>query len=136
MSLSNVSVMAAVMCVCLGAAGLAQRTRQDPSLQQWGVHDEARPMPPVVDPGPAGPPAPVPADAVVLFGGTDLSGWTTTKGAPATVAGARRLHGGREGERRHQDDAGVRRLPASRRVGIAGAGRRQRARTAATAASS
>jgi hypothetical protein len=40
-------------------------------------------MPPVVDPGPAGPPAPVPADAVVLFGGTDLSEWTTVKGAPA-----------------------------------------------------
>ena len=83
MSLSNVSVMAALMCVCLGTAGLAQRTRQDPSLQQWGVHDEARPMPPVVDPGPAGPPAPVPADALVLFGGTDLSAWTTAKGAPA-----------------------------------------------------
>ena len=83
MSLSNVSVMAALMCVCLGTAGLAQRTRQDPSLQQWGVHDEARPMPPVVDPGPAGPPAPVPADALVLFGGADLSAWTTAKGAPA-----------------------------------------------------
>ena len=82
MSLSNVSVMAAVMCVCLGAAGLAQRTRQDPSLKQWPIHDEARPMPPVVEPGPAGPPAPVPADAVVLFGGADLSGWTTAKGAP------------------------------------------------------
>ncbi len=83
MSLSNVGVMAAVMCICLGAAGAAQRTRQDPSLQQWPVHDEARPMPPVVDPGPAGPPAPVPADAVVLFGGADLSAWTTAKGAPA-----------------------------------------------------
>jgi hypothetical protein len=40
-------------------------------------------MPPVVDPGPAGPPAAVPADAVVLFDGRDLSGWTTAKGAPA-----------------------------------------------------
>ncbi len=27
-------------------------------LQKWGVHDETRPMPPVVDPGPAGPPPP------------------------------------------------------------------------------
>jgi hypothetical protein len=83
MSLSNVSAMAAVMCVCLCAAGLAQRTRQDPSLQQWPIHDEARPMPRVVEPGPAGPPAPVPADAVVLFGDADLSAWTTAKGAPA-----------------------------------------------------
>ena len=40
-------------------------------------------MPPVVDPGPAGPPAPVPSDAVVLFDGKDLSGWTTAKGGPA-----------------------------------------------------
>jgi hypothetical protein len=83
MSLSNVSMIAVVMCVCLGAVGTAQRTRQDPGLQQWGIHDPSRPMPPVVDPGPAGPPAPVPADAVVLFNGKDLSGWTTAKGAPA-----------------------------------------------------
>jgi hypothetical protein len=52
-------------------------------LQKWGVHDLSRPMPPVVDPGPAGPPSPVPADAVVLFGGKDLSGWVTAKGEPA-----------------------------------------------------
>jgi hypothetical protein len=52
-------------------------------LQKWGVHDDTRPMPPVVDPGPAFPPAPVPADAIVLFDGKDLSGWTTAKGAPA-----------------------------------------------------
>jgi len=83
MSVSNVTVMAAVMCVCLGATSLAQRTRQDPSLQQWPIHDEERPMPTVVDPGPAGPPAPVPADAIVLFGGKDLSGWTTAKDTPA-----------------------------------------------------
>ncbi|MGE5200265.1 MAG: DUF1080 domain-containing protein [Rhodospirillaceae bacterium] len=52
-------------------------------LQKWPVHDETRPMPPVVDPGPPGPPAPVPSDAVVLFDGKDLSAWTTAKGAPA-----------------------------------------------------
>ncbi|MCK7496487.1 MAG: DUF1080 domain-containing protein [Comamonadaceae bacterium] len=61
-----------------GAAG-----NRAAELQKWPVHDEARPMPPVVDPGPAGPPAPVPADAAVLFDGKDLSGWTTAKGAPA-----------------------------------------------------
>ena len=52
-------------------------------LQKWAVHDESRPMPPVVDPGPAGPPAPVPADAIVLFDGRDLSGWTNAKGGAA-----------------------------------------------------
>jgi hypothetical protein len=49
----------------------------------WRVHDRKRPQPPMVDPGPAFPPAPVPADAIVLFDGKDLSGWTTAKGAPA-----------------------------------------------------
>jgi hypothetical protein len=49
-------------------------------LQKWAIHDDTRPMPPVVDPGPAGPKAPIPADAVVLFDGSDLSGWTTAKG--------------------------------------------------------
>jgi hypothetical protein len=52
-------------------------------LQKWAVHDETRPMPAVVDPGPAGPPAPVPSDAIALFDGKDLSGWATAKGAPA-----------------------------------------------------
>jgi hypothetical protein len=52
-------------------------------LQKWAIHDETRPMPPVVDPGPAGPPAPVPADAIVLFDGRDLSGWTNAKGGAA-----------------------------------------------------
>jgi hypothetical protein len=52
-------------------------------LQRWGVHDDTRPMPPVVDPGPAGPKAPAPADAIVLFDGSDLSGWTTARGDPA-----------------------------------------------------
>lgn len=49
----------------------------------WPVHDETRPMPPVVDPGPAGPPVPAPPGAVVLFDGQDLSAWTDAKGEPA-----------------------------------------------------
>jgi hypothetical protein len=42
---------------------------------QWLVHDPDRPNPRRVDPGKAGPPASVPADAVVLFDGKDLSQW-------------------------------------------------------------
>ncbi len=42
---------------------------------QWLVHDPDRPAPKRVDPGPAGPPAPAPADAIVLFDGKDLSAW-------------------------------------------------------------
>ncbi len=40
---------------------------------KWRVHDDTRPRPKVVTPGP-GYGAP-PADAIVLFGGTDLSQW-------------------------------------------------------------
>jgi hypothetical protein len=42
---------------------------------QWLVHDPDRPNPKRVDPGPAGPPAPVPSDAIVLFNGQDTSKW-------------------------------------------------------------
>ena len=37
------------------------------------------PPPPVVTPAPAGEPIPAPSDAIVLFDGTDLSKWTSTK---------------------------------------------------------
>jgi len=78
-----ISVLAATTIGLLGVALAAQTNRRAAELQKWGVHDESRPMPPVVDPGPAGPPAPVPADAIVLFDGRDLSAWTNAKGAPA-----------------------------------------------------
>ena len=42
---------------------------------QWLVHDPDRPNPKRVDPGKAGPPAPVPSDAIVLFDGNDASRW-------------------------------------------------------------
>ncbi|NLO06506.1 MAG: DUF1080 domain-containing protein [candidate division WS1 bacterium] len=53
----------------------------------WHVHDGNRPQPPVVTPGtPSTQEAPgqPPSDAVVLFDGTDLSGWESKKtGGPA-----------------------------------------------------
>jgi hypothetical protein len=76
------TAMTAGALVLFAMAALAQSGRKA-DLAKWGIHDTTRPQPPVVDPGPAGPPAPVPSDAVVLFDGKDLSAWTTTKGEPA-----------------------------------------------------
>ncbi|MFO1514173.1 MAG: DUF1080 domain-containing protein, partial [Verrucomicrobiota bacterium] len=44
----------------------------------WLVHDPDRPAPKRINPGPAGPPAPVPADAILLFGGKDTAKWETS----------------------------------------------------------
>jgi len=49
----------------------------------WPIHDMSRPQPPVVTPGPAGPPVLAPSDAVILFDGRDLAQWTDAKGQPA-----------------------------------------------------
>lgn len=52
--------------------------------QKWRVHDDARPRPPVIEPGARfSDMAPAPSDAVVLFDGTDLSKFEGSKGGPA-----------------------------------------------------
>jgi 3-keto-disaccharide hydrolase len=71
------------LLAAMSAGPVDQTAAQKVDLQKWAVHDETRPLPPVVDPGPAGPPAPAPSDAVVLFDGRDLSGWQDVKGEPA-----------------------------------------------------
>lgn len=55
------------------------------NAQQWPVNSMDRPRPPVVDPGPAGSPAPPPSDATVLFDGSSLSHWESADraGGPA-----------------------------------------------------
>ncbi|MEW5981869.1 MAG: DUF1080 domain-containing protein [Acidobacteriota bacterium] len=78
----------AIVMVLVAAGGatayvVGMQMKRADELQKWAIHDASRPMPQVVDPGPAGPPAPVPADAIVLFDGKDLSGWTNSKGEPA-----------------------------------------------------
>jgi hypothetical protein len=80
------TLMTILAIIALGIAGLAAAVIQNPraaELQKWAIHDETRPMPPVVDPGPAGAPVPAPSDAIVLFDGKDLSQWTNAKGGPA-----------------------------------------------------
>jgi len=74
----HLSLLAAAAAMIL-SAGIAV-SAQDLG---WPVHDPDRPLPTVVAPGPAGPPVPAPADAVVLFDGRDLGRWTDAKGQPA-----------------------------------------------------
>lgn len=59
--------VAALLAAAIGAAA------SDPPPRVWPMHDQGRPQPPVVDPGPP------PADAVVLFAGKDLSQWRSAK---------------------------------------------------------
>lgn len=49
---------------------------------RWLVHDVNRPAPPVISPGTASTqsePGKAPSDAIVLFDGTNLSGWTSDR---------------------------------------------------------
>ena len=65
-----------------GVAGFKD-TPIEPGLP-WHVHDPERPQPPVVTPGTFSETATPPADAIVLFGGKDLSQWRDKKsGGPA-----------------------------------------------------
>lgn len=54
---------------------------EDRSPRNHRIHDEDRQQPPVVDPGAAGPPAPAPSDAIVLFDGSGLDAWRAKEGA-------------------------------------------------------
>ncbi len=70
---------------CAEEGGKSQVTEEAEltAMNKWKIHDPERPLPPVVDPGPYSGPAAPPSDAVVLFGGTDLSAWENAEGGPA-----------------------------------------------------
>ncbi len=82
----KIALLAIVATTALWGWNVAAQSNRKAEMQKWPIHDQSRPMPRVVDPGPAPAPAPVPSDAIVLFGGKDLSEWTTSKGAPAKWA--------------------------------------------------
>jgi hypothetical protein len=72
--------MRVVAIFLLAATPALAQAPKDP--EGWAQHDLSRPQPTVVDPGTGVPPeAPgkPPADAVVLFGGRDLSAWKSSK---------------------------------------------------------
>lgn len=63
---------------------------------RWRVHDDARPRPRIVEPSPAGTRssfAAPPADAIVLFDGTDLSRWEQRGRDGQTLAPAWKVDG-------------------------------------------
>jgi hypothetical protein len=66
-----------------GVAGFQDTVMQPDG--KWHVHDPARPQPPIVTPGTFSESAKPPADAIVLFDGTDLSHWRNqrTGGEPS-----------------------------------------------------
>jgi hypothetical protein len=74
-------ILFSILIILAGVHSNGQTARQ--KVEKWNVHDPERPMPPVVDPGPAGEPVPAPSDAIVLFDGKDLSHWIDGKEQPA-----------------------------------------------------
>lgn len=80
-------ISVAVVFASLTSTVLAQGVgyTDTPTLpgQEWRVHDKDRPNPPVIDPGPAGEPAPLPSDATVLFDGTGTDAWQHADGRDA-----------------------------------------------------
>ncbi|MHC4706534.1 MAG: 3-keto-disaccharide hydrolase, partial [Planctomycetota bacterium] len=62
------------ICVLLLAAVIGYSTT---GKHHWAVHDKDRPLPPVVVPGEL--PSQPPSDAIILFDGTNLSRWVSTK---------------------------------------------------------
>jgi len=87
--MKKILVLAVVWLVVLGitvalASGDSpQSTARKAELEKWAIHDMARPLPPVVDPGAAGPAVAAPSDAIVLFDGKDLTQWEDGKGESA-----------------------------------------------------
>jgi hypothetical protein len=96
----NVAVISLVMVLTLLAgctaeqrAKAAKEGEKNRNIQyvetetgRWLVHDVNRPAPPVITPGTESTqaePGKAPSDAIVLFDGTSLSGWTSGKGGSA-----------------------------------------------------
>lgn len=81
--LGAVLLVLPVLLAACASREQAPTAAQESEMEKWTIHDLNRPVPPVVDPGPAGPPTSVSADAVVLFDGSDLGQWEDGKGGPA-----------------------------------------------------
>ena len=63
---------------------VAEEVRTGTASARWRQHDIRRPKPPVVDPAEGPIASRPPRDAVVLFDGSNLDAWRSTRGGPAT----------------------------------------------------
>lgn len=80
MKIKSLWNFAALACLAFAASAWGQ------SPNDWKIHDPNRPLPPIVAPGTASTqdtPGKPPSDAIVLFGGSNLSQWLSTDGGPA-----------------------------------------------------
>ena len=73
----TIGLISAAAIIAFAHSSLAQ------TPSGWPIHDMSRPEPPVVRPGDQQLPVTPPADATLLFDGTDLSGWRNAEGGPA-----------------------------------------------------
>jgi hypothetical protein len=74
------------LCVCTLALVSVPAACYAQVDTKWKIHDPARPLPPVIDPGTPSTqdsPGRPPSDAVVLFDGKDLSKWAHKDGSAA-----------------------------------------------------
>lgn len=71
----------ALPAALIGLVTAVESAAQVPPV--WPVHSMERPRPPVVAPGPEGPPAAPPSDAMVLFDGSGLEAFQAEQGGPA-----------------------------------------------------
>ena len=83
--MSTDSTAAGSMMQAAGDAATSDSTEANAaSPARYGIHDESRPRPPVIDPGTASTqeePGTPPSDAIILFGGEgDLSNWQNREG--------------------------------------------------------
>ena len=84
-TMTSDSTAAGSMMQAAGDAATSDSTEANAaSPARYGIHDESRPRPPVIDPGTASTqeePGTPPSDAIVLFGGEgDLSNWQNREG--------------------------------------------------------
>ena len=77
------TILASSVCTIVAAQDAPGYT-DGPFLpnSQWRVHDQARPQPKKVTPGTGDLGTTAPADAIVLFDGTNLNAWQRTDGQP------------------------------------------------------